>query len=463
MSTEFPPGFVWGAATSSYQIEGSSGEQERGRSVWDAFVARPGAVYSGHTGEVACDHVRRLDEDLGLMEAMGLGAYRFSVSWPRVVPQGLGRVNDRGLDFYDRLVDGLLARGITPWATLFHWDYPLALYHRGGWLNRESASWFAEYAGRVAARLSDRVTHWMTINEPQVVAQLGHADGTHAPGVRLSRAEQLTVVHNMLRAHGLGTQAIRAGATRPVRVGWAPVGHIASPADEDPATIEAARAETFRVKRENLWNNTWFSDPVCLGRYPEDGLHAYAGSLPEIHAGDMESICQPLDFYGVNIYSGSLVRRGANGAAEAVPTPPGAARTSFNWFVTPEVLRWGPRFIFERYRLPVVITENGMANLDWMTSEGEVPDAQRIDFTRRYLRALHQAIRDGADVRGYFHWSLMDNFEWAEGYKERFGLIYVDFPSQERTLKLSAHWYRTVIESNGRALAGPSPVRAIDA
>ncbi len=451
-ASEFPKDFLWGAATSSYQIEGASAKEQRGQHVWDALCRKPGAIYNGHTGEVACDHVGHVTEDIGIMADMGLKAYRFSVSWPRVLPGGVGSVNAPGLDFYSRLVDGLLEHGIQPWATLFHWDFPLSLYEKGGWMNRDSAMWFADYTKVVVAKLSDRVTHWMTINEPQVVAQLGHADGTHAPGIKLPLREQLTVVHNMLRSHGAAVQAIRAGAKKPATIGWAPVGQVSCPATDDPATVEAARAETFKVNKDNLWNNTWFSDPVCLGHYPEDGLKAYEGHLPDIQSGDLELIRQKLDFYGVNIYSGGIIRLRDDKTVEQVQSVAGSPRTSFNWTINGEALRYGPKFIYERYKLPVIITENGMANLDWVDMDGAVHDPQRIDYTRRYLTSLRRAIADGTDVRGYFHWSLLDNFEWAEGYNQRFGMIHVDFQTLKRTPKMSAHWYKRVIETNGASL-----------
>ncbi len=453
-TSAFPPGFVWGAAASSYQIEGGSAGDLRGESVWDAFCRKPGAVYEGHTGQIACDHYGRVDEDIQMMAAMGLKAYRLSISWPRALRDGVGAINAAGLDFYDRLIDRLLERGIDPWVTLFHWDFPYSLYLRGGWLNRDSAEWFGEYATVVVERLSDRVKHWMTINEPQVFVQLGHADGTHAPGLKLPLREQLTVAHNALRAHGRAVQAIRAATRQPATIGWAPVGHVSYPIDDDPANVEAARADSFSIKKQDLWNNTWFSDPVCFGCYPEDGMRMYGAHVPSFPVGDMDLICQPLDFYGVNIYSGTPVKAGEHGPV-AVPNPPGHARTSFNWAVAPQSLRWGTRFISNRYRLPVVVTENGMANIDWPDLDGHVRDPQRIDYTRRYLLALHQAIEDGAMIRGYFHWSLMDNFEWAEGFKERFGLVHVDFSTMKRTPKLSAHWYKDVIASNGATLVRP--------
>jgi beta-glucosidase len=422
--------------------------------VWDAFCRKHGAVHDGQSGSVACDHVARMEEDVALMADLGLRAYRLSISWPRVLKAGVGDVHAEGINFYDRLIDALLERGVEPWVTLFHWDFPLALYVKGGWLNRDSAEWFGEYAARVVERLSDRVARWMTINEPQVYVQLGHADGTHAPGIKLPLREQLLVAHNTLRAHGRSVQAIRAAAKRTPTVGWAPVGTVSYPIDASEENIQAARAATLGITKPDLWNNTWFADPVVLGAYPEDGLRAYGAHVPSFSPGDMELIKQPLDFYGVNIYSGTPVAF-AEGGPRPVPRQPGHARNTLNWALAPESLRWGPRFLFERYKLPIVITENGMCNLDWPDEEGRVLDPQRIDYTRRYLLQLRRAIADGVDVRGYFHWSVFDNFEWAEGYKERFGLVHVDFATQRRTPKLSAHWYRGVIQSNGASLADP--------
>lgn len=448
----FPKNFLWGAASSAYQIEGAAQEDGRGLSVWDEFCKRPGAVHLNQTGATACDHYHRFKEDIGLMRSIGLKAYRFSISWPRVLPDGEGRVNAAGLAFYDRLVDELLTAGIQPWATLFHWDMPEALYQRGGWMSRESAKWFADYAGIIADRLSDRVKHWMTLNEPQVFIHLGHVDGKHAPGVKLSMRECLQASHHALLAHGKAVQALRARARQPLSIGWAPVGHVVCPVDKDPKNIEAAKLAMFSVTRRDFWNNAWFGDPVCLGHYPADGLELFREDAPVIEADDMRTICQPLDFYGLNIYSGSEVRAGAEGEPIDIPAPPGAPITTFRWLIRPEVLYWGPRLIQERYRLPILITENGMSNVDFVDLDGRVQDPQRIDYTRRHLLELGKAIEDGCDIRGYFHWSIMDNFEWAEGYKERFGLIHVDYVTQRRTLKESAHWYREVIASNGASL-----------
>ena len=462
----FPTDFLWGAATSAYQVEGAHDADGRGPSVWDEFCRRPGAVWSGHTGDVACDHYRRFRQDVALMREIGLKAYRFSVSWPRVMPDGTSRVNEPGMSFYERLVDALLDAGIVPVATLFHWDYPLALHARGGWLHPESSRWFAAYAAAVAGRLSDRVLHWITLNEPQCFITFGHADGRNAPGLRLPVREQLQACHNALLAHGRGAAAVRAAAKRPVRIGWAPIGYARIPATDAPADVEAARAAMFAVDRPTLWNAAWYSDPVCLGGYPEDGLRTFGADMPALPSSDLAEIHHPPDFFGLNIYEGVRIRavdaaatngigEGRRGWAEQ-PVPPGHPHTAIRWPVEPESLYWGPRFTWDRYRIPIWITENGLSNIDWLSADGAVHDPQRIDFTQRYLASLARAIADGVDVRAYLHWSLMDNFEWAEGYKERFGLIYVDYATQRRVLKDSARWYAGVIRTGGACLA-PAP------
>ncbi len=448
----FPKDFVWGAAAASYQVEGGADEDGRGLSVWDMLCRQPGKIWEGNTGAVACDHYHRYAEDARLMREIGLQAYRLSISWPRVLPEGVGAVHEPGLAFYDRLVDALLENGVEPWVTLFHWDYPYALYCRGGWLNRDSADWFSDYAAVVVDRLSDRVSHWMPQNEPQCYLGLGHLVGRHAPGLQMGFAEVLLATHHSLLAHGKAVQVIRARAkTRPV-IGAAPVGFVKIPDTESAEDIEAARAATFSVTQKNCESNTWFSDPMILGAYPADGIELFAGDMPEIRADDMETICQPLDFYGANIYSGTRCRATDDGHCEAVLGSDGPPLTMVGWRVTPDALYWGPRFLYERYGLPIVITENGMANCDWVHLDGKVHDPQRIDFLSRYLRAYHRAIADGVDARGYFLWSIMDNFEWALGYQQRFGIIYVDYATRQRILKDSAHWYREVIASNGEIL-----------
>ncbi len=449
----FPTGFVWGAGAAAYQIEGAAREDGRGASVWDGFRSTDGSVHGSNvdTGDVACDHYHRWREDVALMKNLGLGAYRLSIAWPRVIPAGTGAVNERGLAFYDRLVDALLEANVTPWVTLFHWDYPRDLYCRGGWLNADSPRWFADYVQIVVDRLSDRVAHWMPLNEPQCFLGLGHWTGTHAPGLKLPRKDALLATHHALLAHGRAVAMIRARARRRPLVGCAPCGFTRYPANDSAADREAARSAMFAVTGQ--WNsNAWYSDPIILGRYPEDGLRAFGVDVPRIGADDFETMCQPLDFYGVNIYNGSPAAAGPDGRPMEPPRPPGHALTAYKWTIDPLSLYWGPRFLFERYNLPIVITENGMSNPDWIALDGQCHDPQRIDFTRRHLVELLRAIRDGVDIRGYFHWSILDNFEWHQGYRERFGLTYVDFQTLRRTPKDSYQWYAQLIRTHGREI-----------
>jgi beta-glucosidase len=448
----FPSNFTWGAATAAYQIEGAAAEDGKGPSIWDMFCRKPGAIWSDQSGDVACDHYHRWKEDVALARALGLQAYRFSVSWPRVQPAGTGAVNAKGLDFYDRLVDALLAAKIQPWLTLYHWDLPLALYRRGGWLNRDVAGWFADYAAVVTKRLGDRVRHFMPLNEPQVFLGAGLIQGRHAPGDKLRFAEYLLAVHNTLLAHGAAVRAIRASAKGKVQVGCAQASYNSVPASGAADDLAAARARYLGTADETYKQNAWWLDAMILGRYPADGLALYGPSLPEIRGDDLEAIRQPLDFLGVNLYQADAVRRGKNGHPEVVPFPTGSPLTSMEWAVTPAIMRLVPAWLHERYKLPLVIAENGVSLPDWVAADGQVHDPQRIDFTRAYLRELSAAIAAGVPVQAYFHWSLLDNFEWAHGYKQRFGLVHVDFATQKRTPKDSARWYRDVIASNGARL-----------
>jgi len=446
MSFHFSNDFLWGAAAASYQVEGAAYEDGKGLSVWDVFCQKPEAVWAGHNGDMACDHYHRYPEDVGLMKEIGLKAYRLSISWPRVIPAGTGAVNRKGVDFYSRLVDALLEAHITPFVSLFHWDYPYDLFCRGGWLNPYSSDWFADYVTVIVEALSDRVKNWFTLNEPSVFIELGHHTGTHAPGMKYSMKEILKITHNVLLAHGKSVLAIRSGSKSPCQLGYAPVGSVMIPASESQADIEAARLATFSIHSgDNVWNNTWFSDPIFFKQYPADGMKVYGSNVPEIGPNDMEIIGQPLDFYAFNNYTAHAIRSGENGLPEYVPYPPGKPMTAYAWPVTPDGLYWGPKFIWERYQKPIYITENGMANVDWISLDGHVHDPQRIDYTMRYLLALQRAADDGVPVKGYFHWSILDNFEWAEGYKQRFGMIYVDFPTQRRVMKDSAYWYQSVI------------------
>jgi len=448
----FPEDFVWGGAASSYQIEGAAGRDGGGASVWDMLGRQPGKINNGDTGDIACDHYHRYREDVGLLAEMGLQAYRLSVSWPRVLPQGVGCVNANGLDFYSRLVDALLERGITPWVTLFHWDFPYALYCRGGWLNRDSADWFADYTALVVDKLSDRVSHWITLNEPQCFIDMGHLDGTHAPGLQMGVAEVLLAAHHALLAHGQAVQVIRARAKIPPRVSAAQAGTMSLPDTDQPADIAAARASMFSIREKRFFNNSWFSDPMILGRYPGDGIRLFEAEMPALQAGDLATIQQPLDFFAANIYSGNYIRATPDGDFE-----PAADRklpeTAMGWPITPEALYWGPRFFHERYQLPIVVTENGMATDD-ADKDSNINDPLRIAYVQQYLQQYARAIADGVPAQGYFLWSVMDNFEWAEGYAKRFGLVHVDYASQQRTLKASAHWYRQLIATNGGNLSG---------
>lgn len=450
--TEFPANFIWGAAAAAYQIEGAADEDGRGPSVWDLFSKTPGKIWNNQTGDVAADHYHRYAEDVALMKQIGLHAYRLSISWSRVLPEGVGSVNAKGLDFYDRLVDELLRAGISPYVTLFHWDTPLALYWRGGWLNRDSADWFAEYAQVVATKLADRVKHWMTFNEPTIFLGHGLQYGEHAPGDKRSFAEVLQAAHHVLLAHGKAAQAIRANS-QDTQVGFALIGYTRVPATDRPEDIAAARTATHSVTDKNVHSNAWWLDPMFFGTYPDDGLELFAGDAPKVLAGDMETIRQPVDFCGFNIYSGDYFRAGANGKPEWVPWPVGHSVTPSNFTVLPASLYWGPKLLHERYQTPIYITENGFCSWDAIALDGKVHDKQRIDSMARYLIELGKAAREGVPVQGYFYWSILDNFEWLQGYKDRFGIIFVDYPTQQRVLKDSAHWYKEVIASNGGRLA----------
>lgn len=456
----FPENFAWGAATSSYQIEGAHDVGGRGLSIWDTFCRRPGKIQGADTGDHACEHYHHFRSDVAHMATLGLKAYRFSVSWPRVMPGGTGAVSTAGLGFYDRLVDELLAQGIEPWLTLYHWDLPQELFLRGGWLNPDISQWFADYTAKVVDRLSDRVTHWLTLNEPQCYIDLGYHIGKHAPGLQLGLTDVLLAAHHSLLAHGRAVQVIRARARQTPRVGWAPCGIIKHPATNREEDIDAARRATLCMSDESLWNNAWWYEPVYNGHYPEEGLRMYGRRLPKFASADFDIICQPLDFCGANIYGGKATVAGLDGEPVHPGPATGAPQIFFPADVTPEAMYWGARFLYEKYQLPIAVTENGMAASEWVGLDGRVHDPARIDFLHRYLLALANAIRDGAEVEGYFLWSIFDNFEWIKGYRTRFGLVHVDFETQKRTFKDSARWYREVIRTNGRSLAFPDSEHA---
>ncbi len=445
-----PAGFTFGASTAAYQIEGAVTEDGRGRSVWDTFCEQPGRIVDGSSGAVACDHYHRYAEDVDLMAGLRLDGYRFSVAWPRVVPDGSGAVNPAGLDFYDRLVDSLLAAGVAPMATLFHWDLPQALEDGGGWLERSTAERFAEYAGVVGERLADRVAHWIPVNEPNVVTMLGYATGLHAPG-RTLLFDALPVAHHLLLGHGLAVAALRAAGVR--SIGTAN-NHTPVRAASDVAADRDAAA-----LYDGLWNGL-FADPVLRGRYPD----GFGDLMPGPVAEDLRAIAAPLDFYGVNYYNPTRVAAPGSDLAQVsqAPTVDGIPfvlveldedhpRTGFGWPVVPDGLRDLLVGLHEEYGAalpPVVVTENGCAYDDPVSPDGAIHDDRRVDYLASHLRAVGEAVAAGVDVRGYFTWSLIDNFEWAEGYTKRFGLVHVDYATQRRTPRDSYGWYRDVIAAH---------------
>lgn len=450
----FSENFVWGAATSAYQIEGAVKEDGKGEHIWDVYVKEPGRIYGGHNGNSACDHYHRFREDVSIMKEIGIMAYRFSIDWSRVLPEGFGSVNESGIAFYDSLIDELLKNGIEPYITLHHWELPYEIYKRGGWMNPQIVEWFGEYARLIAGRFSDRVTHFFTLNEPQCFVGLGYLTGDHAPGIKAPLRDTFEMAHNALKAHGRAVQMLRQYGKQRLTVGYAPTCGMCYPETEKAEDIEAARQALFAMNQDDqnwTWNVSWWSDPVLLGNYPEEGLKRYEPYLPRITDEDMKLIAEPIDVYGQNIYNGRCIRMGRDGMPEEVKRCEGFPKTAVLWPVTPEALYWGPRFLYERYRKPIYITENGMSCHDVVSIDGKVHDPNRTDFLARYLKELKRAAGE-IDLRGYFHWSLMDNFEWEKGYSERFGLVYVDYQTQKRMKKDSAYWYQDVIRSNGAKL-----------
>lgn len=444
----FRKDFAWGVATASQQIEGAYLEGGKGLNVWDVFSHEPKKIKDGSNSDVACDHYHLFRDDVRLMRSLGINSYRFSISWARILPDGVGRINEDGVRFYSELIDELLKNGIEPYITLFHWDYPYALHKKGGWLNDESVGWFAEYASKIVELYSDKVTNFITFNEPQCFIGIGYLQGVHAPGLMVSYKDAFQMAHNVLKAHGAAVKAMRSAAKRPIKIGYAPTYNAHFPATESTEDIEAARRAFFAcadLSPRVLWSASWWSDPVILGKYPEDGLMKYRDYLPEITDEDMQLINQPLDFYAQNIYNGSEIRAGKDGEPVVVEYPADAPRTEMGWPITPKSLYWGPRFLTERYGLPLYISENGTAMPDEVSADGEIHDVRRIDFLSSYLAELERAADDGVDICGYFLWSFLDNFEWAEGYRPRFGIVYTDYESQKRIPKDSAYWYRDYI------------------
>lgn len=451
----FPKNFLWGTAASAYQIEGRDPYDGKGDHIWNIYEREPGHIYENQTGDIACDHIHRFKEDVAIMKKMGLKAYRFSMDWSRLLPEGTGRVNEAGVKFYSDLIDELLANGVEPFITMYHWELPYELYKKGGWLNRDIAEWFGEYAKLIAERFSDRVKYFFTLNEPQCFVGLGYLRGEHAPGVKAPLRDTFEMAHNALRAHGRAVQMLRAYAKQPIEVGFAPTCGMCYPESEKPEDIEAARQMMFSMSLQPAdnwtWNVAWWSDPVLLGHYPEEGLRLYEQYLPKITDEDMKLIHEPLDIYGQNIYNGRCFRMGPDGRPQEVARPLGAPKTAVGWPVTPECIYWGLKYLDERYHMPMYLTENGMACHDCISLDGKVHDPNRIDFLARYLHQVKRAASE-MDLRGYFEWTLLDNFEWNKGYAERFGLVYVDFATQKRIWKDSAYWYAQVVKDNGATI-----------
>lgn len=442
----FPKAFLWGAASSAYQIEGYSLEDGGGASIWHTFSHTPGKIANDDHGDIACDSYHRYEEDIALLKELGVKAYRFSTSWARIDPNGDGNWNTAGLAYYDRLVDGCIAAGIEPYMTLYHWELPQSLEDQGGWREEKTAYAFGRFAKMMAAHFKGRVKSYFTLNEPQCTTSLGYAQGLHAPGLKLPLEEQFRIhVHQMV-AHGLAQRAIKEVDPDAI-VGLASTGNLCYPEEETAEYIEAARQATFATAEEFwIFTHQWLLDPVCLGRFPECSGTLLEPLVKTVTTEQMQIIHTVPDMLGFNVYNGHAIRPSENGF-EYVPKYPGFPRTALKWPVTPEVMDWGMRFLYERYPLPMFITENGLSCNDKVYLDGKVHDLDRIDFLTRYLTCLNRAMESGVDVRGYFHWALTDNFESHSGYSDRFGLVFVDYPTVTRIPKDSFYWYKDVVRA----------------
>lgn len=437
----FPKDFLWGTAYAAFQVEGGWNEDGKGPSIWDDFCHSPGHVKNGDTGDVACDSYHRLEEDIAAIQSIGSKVHRFSVSWPRIQPDGVGKPNGKGLDYYDRMVDGLLEAGVTPWMTLYHWDLPSALQKEGGWQNRATVDAFGEYSAILANRFSDRVKTFMPVNEPQCIATLGYGNGEHAPGLQLPWIDVAKIYHNLALAQSVSTRAIRSFSKGDLQIGAVSTGRLSSPIFPGKAAEEAAYEATFRLGTESLhdwaFTHSIFLDELMFQKLDEnapDFLKAFYDTVP----GSDFALMEKPDFLGLNVYNGDRV----DAMGRNVPYPRNHPKTAIGWPVTPWVMYYGPRHLYKRYGLPIYITEDGVSCFDRVSPDGKIHDADRIAFLDAYLKELERSIESGVPVRGYLHWSLLDNFEWAFGYEQRFGLVYVDYETQRRILKDSALWYR---------------------
>lgn len=475
----FPKNFIWGSATASYQIEGAVNEDGRQSTVWDEFSHWKGKVRHNANADIACDHYHRYEEDVELLSKLGIPNYRFSVAWSRVLSYESdykggavkGTINQKGLDFYNRLIDALLEKGITPYLTMFHWDLPMELERKGGWRNRDIMYWASDYAELLVKTFGDRVSNFFTINEMPCV--LGGYCGWMAPGLIVSQKEKLNIVHNILLSHGMMTQAIRSSAKAGTKIGFSHCGYAPFPLTDSPSDIEAFKKavvlyeESKSPDEKSIMHKgtgifygdalTYWCDPIYFGHYPEGAEDAFKNDMPVIKNGDMKIISTPIDFHAQNIYQGPQIAAPQNKEDEAqeftvVPFADGFPINAAHWPLTPRAMNYFVQYIYERYKTPIIISENGMSGTDAISSDGKCHDPLRIDFIKTYLTELNKAIKNGADVRGYFHWSLLDNFEWARGFEERFGLVHVDYTTQKRTPKDSAEFYKKVIETNGEVI-----------
>lgn len=453
----FPDNFKWGTASSAYQIEGGYNIDGKGISIWDTFANTPGKTSHNDNGNVSCDHYHRFREDIELMHRLGVNCYRFSIAWSRIFPDGRpDHINPPGVKFYDDIVDCCHQFDIEPVITLFHWDLPKPLEDQGGWFNPQTISYFESYAAWVSEHFSDRVTYFCTINEPQIISNLGYYLGLHAPGKQLGKERTISLLHQLALAHSKAVTAMRKTSQQSIKIGFASTGKLCYPKHNLPgdvdcgavsaSDIDAARTATFTTDEDSwMFCHQIFCDAVILGKSPD------FSDIEVTPWNDCDQLCPPIDFLGLNVYNGNEIAADSSGKPKLMPHYTGFPRTALKWPVTPEVMNYGLRFIYERYHLPIFICENGLSCNDVISLDGKVHDPNRIDFLTRYMIELGNAIKSGVDIRGYMHWSFSDNFEWHSGYDERFGLVYIDYPSQKRIPKDSFYWYKDVIEEYNRS------------
>lgn len=445
----FRKDFLWGTATAATQIEGAAYEDGKGLSIWDIHPKAKDYTYRGNDASVACDSYHRWKEDIALMKDLGINAYRFSIAWTRILPNGTGEINQKGIDFYNQFIDELIANGIKPVITIFHWDLPYELYIRGGWLNPEVSDWFAEYTKIIAENYADRVKMFIPINEPQCV--VGGAGGPYRKSTFTTK-EMLTMIHNVLLSHAKAAKILHS--YEGVQVGMSSCGGIDMPYTTKPEDIEATKKYFFRANHDSPYTISTWLDPVFLGDYPKEYYEIFTkDELPDVKEGDMELIANSADFLAQNIYNGDCYfKDDGNGNPERVELAPGYPMTMMGWSITPEALYWGPKFLYERYKVPFYITENGAAVTDLKTPDDKIHDGARVEFIHSYLANYKKAAEEGVDIRGYFYWSMLDNFEWSAAYTKRFGIVYVDYQTLKRYPKDSFEFYKSVIATNGENL-----------